>query len=61
MKIQHFENNPEIQFDIDLIARIVHAINKAVTVNILLECQVYRFFAGYAKFLRPSASADRIG
>lgn len=34
MKIQRFENNPEIQFDIDLIARIVHAINKAVTVNI---------------------------
>ena len=34
MKIQHFENNPEIQFDIDLIARIVHAITKAVTVNI---------------------------
>lgn len=34
MKIQYFENHPEVQFDIDLIARMVYAINKAVSVNI---------------------------
>ena len=34
MKIQRFANNPEVEFDINLIARIVYAINNAVTVNI---------------------------
>lgn len=39
MKIHHFENNPEVQFDTDLIARMVHAINKAVSVNIPQQLQ----------------------
>lgn len=34
MKIQHFTNCPEVEFDINLIARMVYAINKAVTVDI---------------------------
>lgn len=39
MKIQHFTNHPEIQFDIDLIARAVYAINKTVTVDIPQQFQ----------------------
>ena len=39
MKIQRFVNNPEVEFDINLIARMVHAINKAVTVNIPQQLQ----------------------
>lgn len=39
MRIQSFANNPEVEFDINLIARMVHAINKAVTVNIPQQLQ----------------------
>lgn len=39
MRIQSFANNPEVEFDINLIARMVYAINKAVTVNIPQQLQ----------------------